>query len=584
MNWLRVSVWVVAAYGLGLAAVGAWYGYQFADVIPNRDMVHIEEYLDRIYLPNFPWETGYAYRGNEHRLMFPMLLYAVDHVWFASSGRFLILAIMALNGFLCLTLIWIMGRGTGWRNVTPLLAALVAVLFFWPAHGENVQFPVQVHFYIAILASIAAFVLLDDKPKAPGDAFRPRSWRVILASLSLFVGTFSFGYGMAAWPVLIGYGLVRRWSLRTLAPLIAALAATAFLFFFDWPKRPDHRSPLDILLWPWDMLATTLAVAGAPIGFIAAGWAGDVLPVRTVSLSTGAGIVAVGILLFSWADHLGYRARRSPGDQPISAVPLLLATFGLGCAALIGYGRQEHGIGEALNHRYMITGLLLWVGVGLYWLHRLVPARPALRPRISVIAALLIFAIGLGYTPYVNAMRDRALDVRLRAITAVLDLDPRPFPNEREAPFLHFDRALVARFIAQIRQRGTSIFRSPWANWPGTRFADHFTPATAGTCLGDVRKIERRGDTLRLTGWAWNRAAHRVPGWIVAVGPSGRVIGLGTLGTPVEIGDMVAARSVAARFAGWRGFARLPAGQSATVHAILADGRACKIGDIPAGR
>ena len=73
--------------------------FQYRYTVPVWDMLSVEWFLDTRFLPRLDVLTAFDFHDNEHRPVFPLYIFAVDHLFFSSRGLFLTLcSLLAVAG------------------------------------------------------------------------------------------------------------------------------------------------------------------------------------------------------------------------------------------------------------------------------------------------------------------------------------------------------------------------------------------------------------------------------------------------------------------------------------------------------
>jgi hypothetical protein len=192
--------------------------------------------------------------------------------------------------------------------------------------------------------------------------------------------------------------------------------------------------------------------------------------------------------------------------------------------------------------------------------------------------AMAAIAIGVTFPHYFGVMEDRARRVRMAALVGVLKL-----PSTATGYSLAWNDTMSWAMLEEATQRRASIYRQAWPGWVGKRVDALFGAAERGRCAGRVDQVAPLGDdAAKAAGWAWDKINQVAPEWLVIADAEGTVVGLATSG--VSRPDVSASlhRRAASR-SGWQGFARVPPARLGSVHAVLRDGLACRLGSVSAG-
>ena len=533
----------VALLGSLVAALTVAAVWQFAltlrVVAPFSDMFReYRRYADRDLLPYL------IFPDNEHRPVLPRLVFIADHHLADSLGLITLpvslLCLLAVPAVIFLAI----RRGLGWKAALLAASALAAGLF-WLGHHPNLIWPKQLHMHMALLLAVLA-------------AWAGARERWALAALAGLAASFSFGYGLVVFPMLvIGVLLARAGGGQLARPLgivlgIGALTVLLYLATFQagggagiqrglgGPAGMDGI--LASLLDPLAVARYFLTLKAVPLDFLL-GSLGLKLP-SLVPLA----LAAAGIVLFA-AGTLSALLSRRP-VPPEQRMALLLGWFCIGTAlmtALARAGLDEPG--QAASARYQQVSLLWWFALALWAALRW----PVLRAGLAALALAAILVFPLSSRALMPGVAAEYLQLRL-PVAAILS----GVPEERTLALLRSNPRARAEGLAVVARRGWALHALPQAGWPGRRLDDLGVAVSGERCVSaslDAAPAEGLAD-----GWVL-RGAIAGSGWlywIVLADGAGVVRGLGVpLG--LQGPDGVA----------WQGFvpgAALPDGL--TVHAV----------------
>ncbi|MGE0566055.1 MAG: hypothetical protein AB7G15_02050 [Alphaproteobacteria bacterium] len=577
-RWHTVGIFAVLAFAYAAAGVGyvVWRMLKYRLPYPYWDSVAVDLFVGERFLPGWGLQTALQFTVNEHRPIFPLYIYAADHSWFASDGA----AIIALNALLLLFVALLIAawmRGSGpltIQRVVLMAAAPVAV--FWPAQAQNLNWLMQVNFILSTAALLAAIPLLLLAERVatirPGAAI---GWTVA-AAICLFVSSFSLAFGILGWPILLAYLLCRRAPWRVIVPFAAAGAGTILLYASTWSPIAHHADPFAALLQPVAVGRYMFAMLGAPLHYLLdypffhpPAWLRQLF----------GGIVFVSIVAASLRVFFERASRRTPatvGERGLVIMALLAAA----CAFITALGRHNFGADQALSSRYVLFGVLAWLGVAGYWVPRLRFAPAGAGLGYAAIALLLV-AFTTSYLYRATELRVIAAGVRVAAAAATHDIDdpamyPRLYPS-------HQQDTKLARLNDSLRRRGHPFFAEPWHAWYGRNAIELFSNADARRCSGHVDATTRFGAKVRRqNGWAWDHDRKAPPPYVVALDGAGTVRGVGFNGFPRL--DLVRLLGRPRYFhAGWMLLAGTDA-ERPTVLAVTHDGKSCVLGPLRPAR
>ena len=552
----RLAAGVAIAGGAAyLWIVIAQYLYQ-RDRAPYWDMVTVEYVLGK--WQRFPTlHQAFTFRDNEHRPAFPMYVFAIDHFWFASRGLLLILLSMLSIAAACGMCLWRLLPAI--RQPASRLAyfLIFPVVMFWPAQHHNFIWPKQFHACFSIFCICTMFALVAGfDPRRP--AWRSRELLTLAAILILiFVGAFSFGWGLLAAFVMALFVLWRRWPISRALPVLVTVAATAILYASVSKSLNTGGSYRELGVNMLSALLYLLRFMGAPVSDLVDPDAGPAAMILA-QVFAAAGMAGAALLVL--------RRRRDTTSDPRLAAAMnladLLLVFTMVCGVLTMKARYLHFSTDATSSRYLFIPALFWLAL----VFRLAAWRAPV-PKLNWIAPILIAAIGAGLavgTPtYFAIMAERAFNHRLGAVAAVLG------ENVGVPPRLSTNQSIIQAVFADYAAHGTSVYADPWPHWLGAKAAD-VVPPDAPACTG---AISRGGAVSGSTDRTDSRIDGRIirpdgsgaNSWLAFVNADGSVIGLGTsgssrLGYPPSAGE----------FAPWTGFAGYLRGQQSDVAAIYA--------------
>ena len=508
--------------------------------------------------------TELTRQHNEHRLLFPRLLFLLDQGLFAMSDRDLLAEIFALQAVTAGVLVRLAWRLCADRRLVAILAGFVVVVLFSLDQEQNLTSGFQVQFVgVFTAAALGALVYADGLDrlgaKALGGLPRPGGWRrLALAGGACIVATYTMANG-----VLLGFcffvlaTLLRAPWRAVLATLLGAIALAA-AFFHAYALGPDNRSVAEILGEPLHYIAFFLAYLGSPAG----------PDVRIATGFGGAGLAGLGIAAWRSA------AWRSAAERPRSAAAAALVAvmgFVAASACATAFGRAQYGIDDAFETRYVTPAAVFWCAFVAFWFaeipRRAVPVRPTVHARYLALAALMVWLVANAVVQEAAEwplMVDRTIAIRQfrdSLWSGLYDLDASSYENNTDRQIRH-----LLPFMAAER---LSLFAAAEPRERGLPLASIGTTAPAGTCSGTLEaksdpKLGRDG--VRMTGTAWDLDGNGPVRRILTVGSDGTVSGFGSPDRPVG------------RPRGWTGYATAAPGQPIEAYAVLHDGRLCRLG------
>lgn len=495
------------------------------DVAPFWDLISVEQFLDRKFLPDMNFFTAFTFLDNQHRPVFPLYVFAIDHIFFASHGPFPLLLSWTSIAGVCLISLHRLTPAIEDRATRLGFLLLFPSVMFWPANYDNLVWAKQLHACLALLCSCAAFSLaagLNARMAASmtrGDAFR--LW---LIPPLVFVGAFSFAWGLIAACVLAGFVLWHRWPLRRAAPVLVGVAVTLGVYSFTWQGMPHGPYPPGLGNRLTGALEYLLINIGEPFWWLSNG----AITSHRIILFLAGCFGAIGIVLTLWS--LGRRWHKEasqPRNRAADSYAQLLVLFGLSCALTTMSGRFQGGLLQATTSRYLFVPCLFWLALPFVVpnLSRIHPAARRLPLALIVGTAVAVAATAPACFSYIA---DRAATIRLGAIAAVMGESGVGAP-----PRLHPKADAVVRVFNDYAAHGTAVYAEAWPRWLGQPTA-LVVPPDVTACRGalDISQPVPESSDTRLDGWIWDPFQADAQAWLALAGREGHIIGLATNGFP----------------------------------------------------
>ncbi len=521
------------------------------DVAPFMDMVGVEYFLDKSFLPHMNFSNAFTLILNQHRPVFPLYVFAIDHVFFASRALFPLLLSLASIAGMCLICFQRLAPGIADTATRFGFLLLLPCVMFWPAQVENLVYPLQLVFSFALLCICALFSLTANLDARMGAALG-RGDRISLGLLLplIFVAAFSMGWGLVADFVLGIFVLWRRWPGPWAAPVLATVALTTGVYALVWKTIPYDYGALSFAQMIIAAITYFLVFIGSPFRWLM----GAVIMPVNIGLSVAGCLGGIGVLAAVWS--LARRpkpvANRTCAIDAAVSYAQLLVLFGLGSAFVTLIGRFQFGPLQGTSSRYLFAPCLFWIALPFtFTLPNFRAGLPAMR-WLPLSAMLGVGIAVISSTPaYFGIMADRGVINRLGSIAAVMGENGVAVPP-RLLPFAW----VLDEVFADYAAHGTSVYADPWPHWLGQAAAEAL-PATAALCQGalDVLQPIPGSSDHRVDGWLWQPGHGSDRGWLALVGRNGRIIGLATTGVP-RPDVALALQTKMARRAGFAGFIR----------------------------
>ena len=496
---------------------------------------------------------------NEHRLVFPRLIFFVDYWLFDEDNRFDFICNLTLPCLICAGVLVILWQAlTNWRERV-WVAGAVAALLFSAMQWENFAWGFQVGWFLVELGAVGAFAALG---------LRRTAWsNVSIAIFAETVSMYSLASGASVPIIAILLATWRRYSVRQIGVLVVAAIALLGFYLHGYQTPSDHSNPF-ALLGEFRPVAEYIAVdLGNPLAQLAVAF-GVAHPTRIAGIAG-----AVGALAFGYAAIVLTRSPREPSGSTV--VLLTTATYGLSTAVLTALGRVRFGLPQAESSRYSTPMLLFWLALALIGFTDVVRHRPRLRLPAMLVGLCCLVPIAAAQAFFVKEAVSQIL-LRKEAEAALLagisnnDALAKVFAAE-QIP-------LVLRQTNRLRRRHLALFADPWSEWRGAPLREHVRildgPGRCRGGIGEIRRVPTRDGRPGWTasGWAWDQTDNVPLQRIVLTDEQGRVIGYG-------LGGFSPPRASEEAASGWRGYFAISAAAPVSAYALLNGGAvACRVG------
>jgi hypothetical protein len=509
--------------------------------------------LDKLFWHAIPLDLPHwlFYQHNEHRILVPRLIFAIDRFLFGMTNKFNFFCNLAIQVTLAALMIYVAVRAARQRIAEKLwIVGAVLALLFSAMQWENLLWGFQVQFLGVDLAALATFAALG--------LGRPSGPRLAMVILFESIAVYTLSSGMAVPFLAVPLALWVRWPWRYVVILSCAALVLLASYLYSY-QTPSHLSDPTSAIWQVrDVLLYVLNEMGNPFGLTFA----EAHLRQPMILGWLCGAIGVFLLAAFVIAMLWQRERGGP-------VPILIATafFGLGMMSLAALGRLKFGL--ALSSRYSSPVLMFWASLIVVATIHL--RRRDARLRLAGMAVMILVPLGLAYYQPSFAAFGRAWTLpRLEATTALLANvdDPEALVRVYPVPSVPWDRTPL------LRERHLSIFADQWSDWLGTLLIDHARLDEPTRCRGGVDQVAAVGASdprgWRVSGWGWDAERRSVPARIVIADASGHIIGYGLSGFPKAGGG---------EGGGWHGHFAAALPGSIVAYALLDNGRmACPLG------
>ena len=520
------------------------------------------------------WLNYLFSQHNEHRILFPRLVFLADLAWSHGNNAVNLIAIgvIQLAGAACFARMGLNQRLTALGVLALSTAVATTVtLMQW----ENLFWGFQVSF-VAVYAAAAWALYLYFLAADEGGEVR---WGVMVAAMVLLVvATFSMANGVFAGAAMAMAAVVTRRSRQAVAVAVITTALLLAVYLYGYHRIEAHSPPELALHHPGRFLYYVAIFTG------------------NLWTQNGEAAALIGLVGFALSAGMLFVLVRKGAADPVRTALFGIVLFVGMSAAVTSVGRLSFGVEQALASRYMTPTAYFWAAQALFWaltLERDAPQWMTLRRdpeawtltlrrgprswvRLGFGAALILVLWRLvllqQFGEYqVLATRERiisgssALLSGLRDDQGIRDLYPLP--------------ELVAELRPELRERRLTIFEKPAGATIGQPLRARIVTG-ANVCRGfmDVLEPAKDGDGVwRALGWGWDVQARRSFERVVLTDSGGQVLGIGLSGLPrLDVPKLV--KDVRDDHAGWLGRLRPGAGLEVIAYGVTRTGDACEIG------
>ena len=503
--------------------------------VPIWDSWRSVQYLDKLLRFDL---KHFWLQHNEHRIVFPEVVYALDYIFFRGRQLLPLAGNIACQLAQLALLWWLLRRMKDMPPAFRLTLGAACALFMTSAmQVQGLLGTFELQWYLSELAAALSFLFLWRSAPAG------RWASLAISAAAAVVATYSTGNGMMLWPVLLLMAVLLRLPKPRIACLALAGVLSVAVYFVGYSFVSQGRAAL-MLAHPFYALWFTGVFLGTPVSYFSARLGG------LVGFS--------GLLLVALAVAIAIRRRL--GD-PVIVVTAGVCLYIAASSLMIAYGRMDPtdpSVGAALAARYVSVPLTYcanlavvigWVisGAGLQ------PAKTRLLLHIAAAAMTLTILLALvrpqeNYERVFASQQALAHESGVALVAGIEDPDVIRviFPS---APF-------VLKWMPGIRQKRLSIFAEGRQDWVGQPLSRMFVPAPPQLCSGSLDRLTAITDGYLAAGWALDLRTLRPPADIVLVNPAGLIVGLGQTrpgGYPI-IGADPGRRPPSDR--DWIGFAR----------------------------
>ncbi len=500
---------------------------------------------------------------NEHRIVVARLFFLADHLLFQGRAIFIFISIFVIQFFHAI-LLWRLAylAHPHRKALSVFMGSTAFVCLFSAVQYTNFTWSFQIQFvmvYFAVTGAMTSLMVLARTSAV--DAAVPRdqgSWFWLCTTIVMaFIATYSMANGLLVWPVLLlaacWFGLARRLKLVLLTGGVGMWVL--YLWGYISPPPPHssiregfHHLPQSFA-FSLCVLGSTLDAFISEVGHVFAVGGDDWRLIWTAAAGL-AGFIAAAFL---WLTFARDRRMASYADCVILHLLLFLAAT----AFLIGLGRANFPIKEALQSRYTTVSLLFWYCI-LFLFTSLIARRSTARSKQSLVrvefasAVILLLVLVLYQPTQLRYARDAALYVS-ESEAAI----GTPVYDKELWKRIYYDPEAMVPVVRYLQNKHLAVFATKQLGWVGDAITAHYILLPPDRCTGHLDAIEAIASSelpgLRIQGWAWDSRLHKIAKNIVFTDDNGLIIGFGYAG--FERPDVQAARPDLVPFGvGWKGY------------------------------
>ena len=495
-----------------------------------------------------------AGQHNEHRILFPRLVFWADARLFAMSGWLNLSVTVLLQAANAAVLLMLVRRRVP-RAQFLLLAGFVVVLLFSLRQEQNFTNGFQLQFVgVFTAAALAAVAYVKALERIDAGAGRSAPF-FLLAALGCGISAYTMANGILAGFVLAGAAVLRGTRGRVVAVTLVLSVLLAALYLHHYVPGGSSLPLREIPSHLWAYPRYLTAYLGNPLGS----------DLRTTQAFGVLGLVLAGAAVW-W---VATRRRRDPDALALLAV----MGFVLAGAALTSYGRVALGTAQAFESRYATPSLIFWCALVLFWFPQVVgQGAPATPTRLAAsrlpglaLGALMLLLAGASVWFEATAWPDLAL--RSTALRHVSDsLMSGLLDGDAASSYENNTPEDIAGYVPYLRSHRLAAFADPAYALTGRALVPS---ERTSPCPGSVTAHATPllgADGARLDGTVPQQALVDVPTRIVVTDAAGRVVGFGSASLP----------GVPHRH--WSAYAQALPGQDLRVLVRLGIDRYCAVG------
>jgi hypothetical protein len=531
---LSLLSWAVLLAGVGAGVASAYIVISTYSPLPSWDEWALFDHLAR----GGGWSLRWLWQQhNEHRIFTTKLLFLLDTELFHGRQILLLACIFVSQILQAVFLSWSLRALRGWRgSMWRLGTGLIAYCILCPTQYENLVWGFQLQFVLtAWMATVAVMSLL---------LYRRDERRAFLVAgiAAATIATWSLANGMLLWPLLVAAALWLRMKPHVWRAFVIAGTLNIALYFYGYRRPAGDAGMVSI---------------GESLRYVAVYFGSTFVRHSSGAIATLAGAAGIVVAL-----ALVCATLKKPENAPPLLIELsLILLFTLATAAVTSTGRLHLGLEQATASRYQTFALLFWACLGLALLSKLRE-----QDTKYLAGGLLVAMLGFATQVRLPLIDAQWRQLRLEKISLALLAGVHDGAVLAEA---YPDPQVVLRASEYMRQHKLSIFAGARAAEMGESFDTEYREVPSNLCAGAITSSEALpsdgGKGLRITGYAWDRAAQRpVQNFVVVT--DDKISGFGVaLTVPV---DLLREHdpATASRF-GWVAYSRGP--EATKIYALL---------------
>ena len=514
LSILSYAILLAGIITIGLSIYMAVVSYSSLPYVDGWAEIDLASRSADLSFSGWLWE-----QHNEHRLVIPKLLVAVDLYFFRATQVFLLASVVVIQLLHLTLLAWSMRvlgnwRGDLWRTGV----GVAAFCLFCPSQWFNFVLGFQVNFMLLGLFVTLSFMglLLYWIRSQEQSGSRHATRYLLLSILGALGATYSLANGNLVWPLLVAAG----WLLRLRRPALTGLAVTGAsstaLYFYNYASPTAQANAMSLQGVPARFFEFVAVYLGSP-------WVRANLLVAAIVGITGAGLACCSALRFS-----SYVRTK----QAFSVQLVLTSLFCIATGFVTALGRLNFGVSYALSPRYQTFALIFWCCLGLLLLGSAAAIKSTPSPFLVVQICLLVVMLRGAYLAAYPIKEARMHGFQLNVASMALLTGVHDW---QQLSYVGMKQGYLMREAPYLQRNQLSVYSRDVYSWLGKPLDFMFRLASPNECTGELESstnVVAVGDGtpgLRITGWAWD-FKHREPPSMIVATTDGIVTGLGVVG------------------------------------------------------